>query len=101
MKKVRSSRLLAVSTLSVTLALTLVSPALAQSVALSNSGVSVQRGSGGAASSVDVRATNAALEVLRSGGNAIDATIAAAATLNVTEPFSCGIGGGAGAVDPQ
>ncbi|WP_052518652.1 gamma-glutamyltransferase [Archangium violaceum] len=51
-------------------------------------------GRGGAAATVDVRATSAALEVLRSGGNAIDAAVAAASVLGVTDPYSCGIGGG-------
>ncbi|HZH13564.1 MAG TPA: gamma-glutamyltransferase [Archangium sp.] len=51
-------------------------------------------GRGGAAATVDVRATSAALEVLRSGGNAVDAAVAAASVLGVTDPFSCGIGGG-------
>jgi gamma-glutamyltranspeptidase/glutathione hydrolase len=51
-------------------------------------------GTGGAAASVDVLATEAAIDVLSGGGNAIDAAVAAAAVLGVVEPFSCGIGGG-------
>jgi gamma-glutamyltranspeptidase/glutathione hydrolase len=51
-------------------------------------------GSGGAAASVDVLGTRAAVRTLRRGGNAVDAAVAAAAVLGVTEPFSCGIGGG-------
>src|SRR5690606_36223746 len=39
-------------------------------------------------------ATAAGITVLEMGGNAIDATVAAAAALGVTDPFSAGIGGG-------
>jgi gamma-glutamyltranspeptidase/glutathione hydrolase len=51
-------------------------------------------GRGGAASTVDIDATRVAIDVLRHGGNAVDAAVAAAATLGVTEPFSAGLGGG-------
>lgn len=51
-------------------------------------------GSGGAAASVDHDATVAGIQVLRHGGNAVDAAVAVAATLGVTEPFVAGPGGG-------
>ncbi len=51
-------------------------------------------GSGGAAASVDTLATRTAVETLRQGGNAVDAAVASASVLGVTEPFSAGIGGG-------
>ena len=54
----------------------------------------VATGGGGAAATVDSVATTAAIDALKAGGNAIDATVAAAAVLGVTEPFSSGIGGG-------
>jgi gamma-glutamyltranspeptidase/glutathione hydrolase len=54
----------------------------------------VSRGSGGAVSSVDPEATRIGLRVLRRGGNAVDAAVATAAALGVTEPYSAGIGGG-------
>ena len=54
----------------------------------------VALGRGGAAASVDELATAAAISVLRRGGDAVDAAVAASAVLGVVEPYSCGIGGG-------
>ena len=51
-------------------------------------------GTGGAAATVELLATRAAVEALRDGANAVDAAVVAAAVLGVTEPFSAGIGGG-------
>ena len=56
-------------------------------------------GTGGAVTSVDPDATRVGLRVLRQGGNAVDAAVATAAALGVTEPYSAGIGGGGYLVD--
>src|SRR5437016_5131587 len=53
----------------------------------------VAAGTGGAVASDDVQATQAGIGVLRHGGNAVDAAVAVAATLGVTDPFVAGIGG--------
>ncbi|MGJ7441957.1 gamma-glutamyltransferase [Aquipuribacter sp. MA13-6] len=56
--------------------------------------VPVAVGTGGAVSTVDAEATRVGIGVLRAGGNAVDAAVASAAALGVTEPYSAGIGGG-------
>jgi gamma-glutamyltranspeptidase / glutathione hydrolase len=54
----------------------------------------VAYGTGGGAATMSPYATAAAIQVLEGGGNAVDAAVAAASTLGVTEPFVAGPGGG-------
>ena len=49
---------------------------------------------GSAIATVDPIATDAAVQALRNGGNAFDASVAAALTLGVVNGYNSGIGGG-------
>jgi gamma-glutamyltranspeptidase/glutathione hydrolase len=55
---------------------------------------SASYGPGGAVATVSSNATDAAIEAIHKGGNAIDAAVAAALTLGVVDGQNSGIGGG-------
>jgi gamma-glutamyltranspeptidase / glutathione hydrolase len=51
-------------------------------------------GTGGAVASMDPNASQAGIDLLRHGGDAVDAVVATASAMGVTIPFVAGVGGG-------
>ena len=91
-------RSLAVSATSALATVVLALPAWASPAAGQASASAAQEpvavGTGGAVASMDTNASQAGIDVLKHGGNAIDAAVATASTLGVTIPFVAGPGGG-------
>jgi gamma-glutamyltranspeptidase/glutathione hydrolase len=63
-------------------------------IALASGGARAVRGDAGLVTSVEAHATRVGADVLRGGGNAIDAAVAVAFALAVTHPSAGNIGGG-------